>query len=294
MNRFWVGSAALLTCLSTLLAAAVGIDYGERIDVDGRRLRLKVMGQGAPVVVLESSGMAPLEGWARVQPEAAKFARVVAYDHAGYWSSEPGPKPRDARRVAEDLRALLRRAELPPPYVLVGYSFGGPFIRVFAHRYPGEVAGMLFVDPSQEEAFEWLKVHHPEINRITPEEEAGQDEWGCTWASLEQARRAWPLPGVPVTLITCVRHGGDPLLREVMPVWLKSHQEWLSKVPNARHVVTEKSGHGIIFQEPGLVVETIRDMVEEISRKDAKAQRLFAPLRLCVRSPYLGALMSRQ
>jgi pimeloyl-ACP methyl ester carboxylesterase len=264
MNKLLIGMAVVLSCLSTLLAAAVGIDYGEHIDVDGRRVRLKVMGQGSPVVVLETSGMAPLEGWARVQPGVAKFARVVAYDHAGYWGSDAGPKPRDARQVAQELHDLLQRTELPPPYVLVGYSFGGPFVRVFAHRYPNEVAGMVFVDPSQEEAFEWLKIHHPEINRITPEEESEQDEWGCSWASLDQARKAWPLPRVPVTLITCVRHDGNPLLREIVPVWLKSHQEWLSKVPGARHVVTDRSGHDITLQEPGLVVEAIRDVVERV------------------------------
>src|SRR5205823_4839104 len=155
MNKLLIGMAVVLTCLSTLLTAAVCTDYGERVDVEGRGVRLKIAGRGSPVVVLETSGMAPLECWARVQPEVAKFARVVAYDHAGYWGSDPGPKPRDARQVAQELHELLRRADMQPPYVLVGYSFGGPFIRVFAHRYPDEVAGMVFVDPSQEEAFEW-------------------------------------------------------------------------------------------------------------------------------------------
>jgi pimeloyl-ACP methyl ester carboxylesterase len=262
MSKVLIGMAVGLIGVSTALTMAVCTDFGEFKDIDGRRVRLKVAGRGAPVVVLETSGMAPLECWARVQPEVAKFARVVAYDHAGNWGSDAGPKPRDARRVAAELHALLRRADLEPPYVFVGYSFGGPFIRVFAHQYPQEVAGMVFVDPSQEEAFEWLKVHHPEINRITPQEEAEQDEWGCTWTSLEQARRAWPLPRVPVTLITCVRHDEDPLLRELVPVWLRSHREWLRKVPDARHIVTDKCGHGIILQEPALVVGAIREMVE--------------------------------
>jgi pimeloyl-ACP methyl ester carboxylesterase len=69
---------------------------------------------------------------------------------------------------------------------------------------------------------------------------------------------------VPVTLITCARHDGDPLLREIVPVWMRSHQEWLRKVPEARHVVTEKCGHGIVLQEPALVVEAIREMVERM------------------------------
>ena len=151
-------------------------------------------GRGGPIVVLETSGMAPLDCWALVQPEVAKFTRVVAYDHAGWWGSEPGPKPRDARQIARELHAALHKAGLPPPFVLVGYSFGGPFIRVFAATYPQEVAGMVLVDPSQEEFFDWLKIHHPSVNQISDADEAEQDEWGCSWASLNQARSAWPLP----------------------------------------------------------------------------------------------------
>src|SRR5262249_13981306 len=150
-----------------------------------------------------------------VQREVAKFSRVAAYDHAGYWGSQPGPKPRDARRISQELHTALQHAGFLPPYVMVGYSFGGPFVRVFAHSFPQEIAGLVFVDPSQEECFDWLKTHHPEVNRISDEDFAKEDEWGCSWASLNQARAAWPLPPVPVTLITCMRNDGNSLLREV-------------------------------------------------------------------------------
>src|SRR5262249_43639487 len=148
-------------------AGRVAGELPGRVDAGGHRLRMLVAGQGTPTVILETSGMAPLESWARVQPEGSRFARVVSYDHAGYWGSEAGPKPRDARQVARELHAALRSARIAPPYVLVGYSFGGPFVRVFADLYPDEVAGLVLVDPSQEAAFDWVWAHHPQVNKIT-------------------------------------------------------------------------------------------------------------------------------
>jgi pimeloyl-ACP methyl ester carboxylesterase len=52
-----------------------------------------------------------------------------------------------------------------------------------------------------------------------------------------------------------------------VPVWLKAHQEWVRKVPDAKHVVTDRSGHGIVLQEPELVVEAIREMGERVREK---------------------------
>jgi pimeloyl-ACP methyl ester carboxylesterase len=253
-----------LPSASFLLAARVSAALPRQVDAGGHNVRMLVAGAGPPTVILESSGMAPLESWSRVQPAVSRFARVVSYDHAGYWGSQSGPKPRDARQIARELHAALASAQIAPPYVLVGYSFGGPFVRVFADLYPGEVAGLVLVDPSQEAAFDWVWAHHPEVNRITEVEAARQDEWGCSRASLKQAR-ASRRPDVPVTLITCLRHDNSELARETMPIWVDAHRNWLAGIPGARHIVTGRAGHGIIFEEPELVVETIREMVDLVS-----------------------------
>jgi pimeloyl-ACP methyl ester carboxylesterase len=102
-------------------------------------------------VVLEAGGGSWSLHWALVQPEVAKFARVLAYDRAGSGWSDPGPLPRTSERIATELHALLRAARLPPPYVLVGHSSGGYHVRVFASQNPKEVAGLVLVDPSTEE-----------------------------------------------------------------------------------------------------------------------------------------------
>jgi pimeloyl-ACP methyl ester carboxylesterase len=116
---------------------------------DGGRLHLVGMGDAGPTVILDAGIGASSLSWSLVQPLAARFARVYAYDRAGYgWSDPPQTEdgPRIASRLAEELRALLRAAEVPGPYILVGHSFGGYVTRLYAERWPVEVAGLVMLD----------------------------------------------------------------------------------------------------------------------------------------------------
>jgi len=249
-----VSTAAL--GLGMLAARAMPI----RVSVGEHELRMSIAGTGSPTVVLETFGPAYLETWNRIQPEIARFATVVAYDHAGYWASEPGPKPRDATQIARELHTALRNAGLPPPYVLVGYSFGGPYIRVFASLYPDEVTGMVFVDPTQESFMIRLNRMFPEINVVTHEQRREQYEWGMQRLSLNQARDA-RLPEVPITLITGAQTH-DVLSRKLLPLWQAEHAKWLRQFPHAKHIVTTDSGHGVVFTEPELIVNAVKRIVQ--------------------------------
>jgi pimeloyl-ACP methyl ester carboxylesterase len=122
-------------------------------DAGGHRLHMLVVGDGGPIVVLESGAQGGL-GWRQVRGPVSRFATVVTYDRAGHGESEPGPQPRDAAHVVTELHAALHNAELKPPYVLVGQSLGGPFVRVFAATYPDEVCGLVLVDPSRVDHWE--------------------------------------------------------------------------------------------------------------------------------------------
>lgn len=117
---------------------------------DGRRMNLTCMGEGSPVVLLEA-GLGPSR-WGFVQPKMARITRSCSYDRAGMGFSDVGPRPRDAVAVAADLHALLTAAGLKGPYVLVGHSLGGFFVRLFADLYPEQVAGMVLIDPSAEDS----------------------------------------------------------------------------------------------------------------------------------------------
>src|SRR4051794_9991798 len=124
---------------------------GKLVDVGGWRLHLDYAGSGGPAVVFSSGSGDFSFDWALVQPEVARFARACAYDRAGDAWSDPGPIPRTMRQDAYELHTLLERAGIAPPYVLVGHSYGGLLVRVYAERYPDEVAGMVLVDPTHED-----------------------------------------------------------------------------------------------------------------------------------------------
>jgi pimeloyl-ACP methyl ester carboxylesterase len=128
---------------------------GEMVDVGEHLLHLNCLGQGSPTIVLDGGwGYTSVEwsGW--VQPEVAEHTRVCAYDRAGMGWSEPGPSPLDATRAASELHTLLQKADEEGPYVLVGHSLVGLYSRVYAERYPEEVAGMVLVDSTHPDQFE--------------------------------------------------------------------------------------------------------------------------------------------
>ncbi|HKS37596.1 MAG TPA: alpha/beta fold hydrolase [Verrucomicrobiae bacterium] len=252
--------------LAVVLALSASGELPRQVPAGQNRLRMHIIGEGSPAVVFDCFGPANLEIWNRVQPEVARFARAVAYDHGGYWGSEPGPKPRDARQIARELHAALRNANVRPPFILVGYSFGGPYVRVYAGMYPEDVAGIVLVDPTQEGFMTWLSQHYPEINRVTEKHRIAQDELGSQWLSLNQARET-QLPDVPLALITGMKPQ-DMLTRKLLPRWLEAHRNWLKEFPRAKHVVTTNSGHDVVFNEPGLVIHAVREMADSIRKKE--------------------------
>jgi pimeloyl-ACP methyl ester carboxylesterase len=112
--------------------------------------------ENQPTVILDAGlGDFSISSWVTVQPDISRFARVCSYDRAGIgWSdSAPSREPRDAEHIAADLDALLKAGKVPPPYILVGHSLAGYYVRVFAGHHRDEVAGVALVDSSYPNQF---------------------------------------------------------------------------------------------------------------------------------------------
>jgi len=122
--------------------AAKLIDLGH-----GRYLNLRCLGSGPQTVMLEAGAVADSSTWFKVQPLLAAHARVCAYDRAGFGFSSEGPLPRDLDADVSDLRALIQRAGLATPLVMVGHSLGSNIVRQYAGRYPADVSAMVLLDP---------------------------------------------------------------------------------------------------------------------------------------------------
>ena len=270
--------AILLSVVAILLAR--GGEHFTRVHAGGPSIRMLMTGNGNPTVVFESGSGSPLETWVRVQPEVSKFARTISYDRAGNGLSEKGPVPRDGATIASELHTALVNSRARSPYILVGHSLGGPYIRIFAGMYPQEVAGMILVDPTQEELIEWAKARDPQPER-TPRP---YDEVDCAPATFAQARASRIPAGIPVLLISGMGPREIPgflpadLKAEVQkdqqtfyPAKLRFHQQWVDKIPNAKLIITKNSGHGIPFEEPELIVDAIRQVAQQANKRQGSA-----------------------
>ena len=142
---------------------------GRIIEVKGVSFHCQVLGErkpGQPLVVLEPG----LMFWSRffdpVSQDLNSSARVFAYDRAGYGWSQPSKSRRTPAFIAEELHALLASADEPPPYLLVGHSMGGVFVREFHRRYPGEVSGLVLLDSAHEKQFAFLPMARAETGSL--------------------------------------------------------------------------------------------------------------------------------
>lgn len=135
---------------------------GQLYDIGGYRLHLYCTGPldtQNPTVILETLAGGTSVNWAWIQPEIARVTRVCSYDRAGRGWSDPGPRIQTLQQTAADLYSLLQKAQVTGPYVLVGHSIGGIYMRKFAADYPDEVAGITLVDSSHPDQF----VRFPEM-----------------------------------------------------------------------------------------------------------------------------------
>jgi pimeloyl-ACP methyl ester carboxylesterase len=176
LGYFFLGLFGLLLALASAGAIYQRIQYsrdrrmnpppGQLVDVGGYRMHLDCIGEGSPTVVLDSGLSDSSLSWYKVQPEVARFTRVCSYDRAGVGWSEPSPYPRNSGVFAEELHTLLHDARINGPFILVGHSMGGYDVRIFASRFPSEVAGLVLVDST-----------HPDYARVLPELRTSSEKW---------------------------------------------------------------------------------------------------------------------
>lgn len=123
---------------------------------DGRQVEYVLLenSTATDTVVFENGLAGKMDWWAKVLPEVSKSATVFAYNRPGYGNSADATTPRDGEHVVNELRALLAKKGLKPPYILVGHSVGGLYLQYFARRYPSEVKALILVDSTHPKQME--------------------------------------------------------------------------------------------------------------------------------------------
>jgi pimeloyl-ACP methyl ester carboxylesterase len=261
-RRKWtIALVAIGLLLSGLLVAWL-INRPSLIDVGGRNVEARIRGSGTPTVVFELGGAGGTLSFWRIQNAVAKHTGTVVYERAGLGRSSLGAEPRSAETIARELHDFLVAAKLPPPYILVGHSYGGLLIRVFAYRYPAEVSGLVFVDPATEGAYAYIQKETPKEWAAAGEgvsEGLGRQTKAMSQA-ISEAANAWPLPNVPTVILTGQKALGQwPLKTEKdMQMWEQEHQWLASKIPGSVRVKIPDANHLMIPLSDKLEEEIVK------------------------------------
>ena len=276
-------------------------DFARLVDIGGRSLYFECRGSGSPTVILEAGFRTRADLWTDdlIQPEwprtmvlpgVAEFTRVCAYDRPGTATvrdgelltsrSDGAPMPRTAEEAVADLHILLETAGVPGPYVLVGHSFGGLFVRLYAATYPDEAAGMVLVDafsesmedvmtPEQWAAYD--AIFQPVPAQLADYADLELTELDISVDQVREATAASPLPPMPLVVLS---RGQAMAMPDDLPgglsggmledAWQTAQDGLAVLLPDARHVVATESEHYIQLQQPELVIAAVRAVVEAV------------------------------
>lgn len=267
-------------CIGVIAALALGRLYqklgtrrdGERfpppgrlVDIGTHRLHVLEQGSDGPTVVLEAGLMSTVLSWDKLQCELAQSYRVVSYDRAGLGWSDLGPMPRTSDRIVDELHTLLRRAGAAPPYILVGHSFGGLTVPLFAARFPEETAGMVLVDPVAPKEWNPPSEHDRKLTRI--------GATVCRRAAF--LSRAGLVRFVSFLLTTRLKSVAAHLVRLISrgaPADAGSvSSPWFSALPE------KERGMAAIFWVQEKFALTIASQLENLPKSAARAARLNGP-----------------
>ncbi len=232
-------------------------------------------------------GEPPIESgsWTRVVDELSKSNRVVLYDRAGLGQSDPAPKlPRTSADIAADLDALLAKAAIHGPYLLVGHSYGGLHLRMFASRFPDKVAGMVLVDASHpDQERRWLAAFGPPrsdetetvrtirihlASRTTPDSNPEKID---PKATAEQIKGARDLGDKPLVILT---HSAgfkidpslpDDYLARIEAVWTEIQHEYRRLSTRSSLLQSRNGGHNLPGEDPDLVISGVRRALVQLA-----------------------------
>jgi pimeloyl-ACP methyl ester carboxylesterase len=228
-------------------------------------------GSGSPTVLLEAGFGADALPWRDVQPQVGRVTRTCAYDRAGTGNSVAPPGMRGAREEIADLRRLLGRAGIGPPYVLVGHSYGGVLARVFARAYPTETAGLVLIDAMGRDGRRRQLAIWPRSQAPEDRSELSTAVMGSIDLAIGEgiASRITTLGGMPLAVITAGRQDNFPrrparLGRALKRLWDRMQDELAALSDNSVHVVALASNHDIPSSrsgQPAVIIHAVQAVV---------------------------------
>jgi len=246
-----------------LLSGCATLPNVKTDEINNRRVEYSLIRNDSATVVFENGLDGKMNWWRKVIPEISKDATTFAYNRPGYGWSEATATSRDGLHIVEELRALLKSNGLNPPYVLVGHSFGGLLMQLYARKYPDEVSALILVDSTHPEQFKgkgspenwpaWFRfLFHLYLSL------AVRQEFDLISTTGEQVLALPAFSGKPVIVLSALQpmnQKGDladdanEKRKDIARLYPGSQQIWVD------------SGHGIPLEKPEAVIDAIRQVL---------------------------------
>ncbi len=273
---------------------------GQMVDVGGYHLHIHCTGRGSPTVVIDAGWGDWSAKWGWVQPEVAKTTQICTYDRAGMGYSEAGSLPRNAKQFAKELHTLLHQANIQAPYVLVGHSLGGLSMRVFAHDYAAEVAGVVLIESMSPAQFSQAptdkKPQQTLLSRgfsipaalariglvrllaeplgLKPALPPGIQKAFTAFSVTPRSVQAWAdegsgMPESGVQARAVKSFGSLPLIvlsrgLDLDPDWQAMQSELLQLSSHSQQLIAEKGGHNLETDQPEAAIAAIVKMIKQL------------------------------
>jgi pimeloyl-ACP methyl ester carboxylesterase len=264
------------------------------ISLGSHRLHIHIEGKWTPTVVIDTGIGDNMDRLRPLQANIARITKVITYNRAGYGQSEPGPLPRHSGREAEELKALLERAAVPRPYVLVGHSLGALNVQVFAAKYPDDVAGIVLLDPpplsfilgqeysalrvmAEHMTAEWQAISDSSANSTDAQKKSMSSFFRMIASEHremfnESARLAGEISTFGDTPLVVLAAGKpNPAFGEVaeefQKYWIEQNRSLAGKSTNGKFILAEESTHHLYVDVPELVADAIRSVIDQVREK---------------------------
>lgn len=235
------------------------------VQISDCKLYAKLVGEdiGKPTIIMDAGYGDFSKAWNSVIDDIAIISNVLIYDRAGLGESETSSNPRTSREMVKELKELLIEAKINPPYILVGHSFGGVNMRMFATKYQNEVCGLVLVDSTPEDYRERFLPTMPQDFQQTYNTqfvyEGNYDEF---MASLKQLKETSRKLNTPLIVLSAGKKAHYST--ESQELWNEMQREILAISSDGELVIAENSGHYIQNDQPEIVVSSIKKLMDFI------------------------------
>lgn len=199
--------------------------------------------------------------WRQVADEVSSYANVLLYDRAGLGKSGTSTNRRTSEEMVRELHQLIKQLDIASPFILVGHSFGGVNMQLFASEYRDEVTGLVLVDTTPSDYRErFLPTMSREFQNAYSKQFVREGNYDEFMESLHQVKQANLDLSIPTTIISAGEK--DFYSAENQRLWNALQKEMTGISSNASFVIAEQSAHYIQRDEPHLIVEAIRKLIK--------------------------------